>query len=163
MSIGNGVKWTYFGRMIVTGTEAVPLVKTVFNSVNFPLLTFGVTPDGLYDFDPASGVFTFKRKGLVDIAATINLDAGSGVTLVEFLTDFDEGAGFVKRNARVAELETIGQQQTVLEGTLEEVNKGDKVRFDVRSNAPAAEFKTQVLGDGSVVPAIILHMKMWTR
>jgi hypothetical protein len=161
--IGNGVKWSYFGRLLVTGTQAIPNVLTCVDNLNFNLLAFDITPDGLVDYTPADGIFTFKRKGMVDIAATLNIVTTAGNTEVEVITEYDEGAGFVKRNARTAELPVIGEAQTTLEGTLEQVNKGHRLRFFVRSPDASASFKTAILPDTSVVPAIILHMKMFTR
>jgi len=63
----------------------------------------------------------------------------------------------------VAELPVIGQTQTTLEGTLKQVDKGHRLRFFVRSPNASATFKTAILPDTSVVPAVILHMKLWTR
>jgi hypothetical protein len=161
--IGNGEKITLFGRLLVTGTQSIPNVVTCIDNTNFNLLAFAATPDGLFDYNPLTGIFTFKRRGLVDIAATLNIDSTLGLTEVEVVTEYDEGAGFVKRNARTAELPVIGQKQTTLEGTLEQVDLGHRLRFFARSPDSSASFKTQVLGDGSVVPAAILHMKMWTK
>jgi hypothetical protein len=161
--IGNGFKWCYFGRLLVTGNQAIPNVLTPFNSVNFNLLTFTPTPDGLFDFDAVSGIFTLKRPGLVDIAGTLNIDSTTGLTEVEVITEYDDGGGFVKRNARTAELPVIGAEQTTIEGTLEKVNIGHRLKFSVRSPNASASWKTAALPDGSVVPAIILHMKLLTR
>jgi len=161
--IGNGLKWCYFGRLVATGDEAIPNVLTCFNTANFTVLVLDVLPDGLYDFDPVTGIFTYNRRGLVDIAGTLNIVTTTGISEVEIVTEYDEGAGFVKRNARVAELPVIGQTQTTLEGTLKQVDKGHRLRFFVRSPNASATFKTAILPDTSVVPAVILHMKLWTR
>ena len=161
--IGNGFKLTFFGRLIITGDQAIPNVLTCIDDVNFNLLTFTMIPDGLCDFDPATGIFTFKLHGLLDISATLNIDTTTGITEAEIITEYDSGSGFTKRNARTAELPVIGQSQTTLEGTLEQVEKGHRLRFFVRSPNASATFKTQVLPDTSVVPAVILHMKLWTR
>ena len=163
MGIGNGVKWSYFGRLIITGDQDIPNVLTCIDETNFNLLAFVNTPDGLFDYDAPTGIFTFKRKGLVDISATLNIQTTTGITEVELVTEYDEGAGFVKRNARTAELPVIGAAQTTLEGTLEQVNLGHRLRFFARSPNASAGFKTEVLPDTSVVPSVILHMKMWTR
>lgn len=161
--IGNGFKWTYFGRLLVTGTEVIPNVVTCIDVTNFTTLTFTNTPDGLFDYSDTDGIFIFKRNGLLDIVATLNIDTSAGVTAVEIITEYDEGAGFVKRNARVAELPVIGQRQTVLVGTLQAIEDGHRLRFFIRSPSGTASFKTQVLPDGSVVPAAILDLRLFTR
>jgi hypothetical protein len=161
--LGNGFKWTYFGRLVVTGDESIPNILTCIDKTNFSLLNFAITPDGLCEYDENTGIFTFTRRGLVDIAATLNIDTTTGNTEVELITEYDEGAGFTKRNARTAELPVIGAAQTTLEGTLEQADIGHRLRFFARSPNASASFKTQVLPDTSVVPAAILHLKMFTR
>jgi hypothetical protein len=162
--IGNGYKWTYFARLLVTGTQGISNVLTVFNKTNFNLLTFAITPDGLVDYDELTGIFTFTRRGLVDIAATINIDS-TAVSDMEIEPEYDDlsGGGFQKTNARIAELPVIGSRQTTFEGTLEQVDRGHRLRFLVRSPDGAASFKTEATGSGAVVPATVLHMKMFTR
>jgi len=161
--IGNGFKWTYFGRLIVTGDQVIPNTLTCIDVTNFNTLAFTNIPDGLYDYSDASGIFTFKVRGLVDISATLNIDTTSGISGVEIITEYDSGSGFVKRNARNPELPVIGSNQITLEGTLEQVDIGHRLRFFARSPDGNGGFKTEVLPDGSVVPAAILHMKLWTR
>jgi len=161
--VGNGEKLTYFGRLLVTGTQSIPNVLTCIDVTSFNLLAFTPTPDGLFDYDAPSGVFTFKVRGILDISATLNIDTSAGVTEVEIITEYDSGSGWQKRNARTAELPVIGQKQTTLEGTLEQVDLDHKLRFFVRSPDASASFKTQVLGDGSVVPAALVHFKLFTR
>ena len=161
--IGNGEKLTYFGRLLVIGTQSIPNILTCIDETSFNLLTFSNTPDGLFNYDASTGVFTFKVRGILDMSATLNIDTSAGVTEVEIITEYDSGSGWEKRNARTAELPVIGQKQTTLEGTLEQIDLNHKLRFFVRSPDASASFKTQVLGDGSIVPAAILHMKLFTR
>lgn len=164
--IGNGVKWSYFGRLLVTGTSAITNILTCMDDTNFPALTFESDPTELYDYDAPTGVFTFKRRGLLDIAATLNINSTTGNTEAEIVTEYDDqsGGGFVKQNARIVPLPVIGGNgQTSLEGTLEQIKKGDKLRFFVRSPDGSASFVSLALPDTSPVPAVIMHMKLYTR
>jgi hypothetical protein len=161
--IGNGLKLTHFARLVITGDQSIPNSLTCVDVTNFNLLTFTPELNGLVEYNAVTGVFTFKNFGLVDIAATLNIDTTTGITEVEVITEYDEGAGFTKRNARTAELPIIGSKQTVLEGTLERVEPGHRIRFFVRSPNASASFKTRELDDTSVVPAAILHLKLFAK
>ena len=163
MTIGNGVKVTYFGRLLVTGDQDIPDTLTCIDTVVFNLLTFTPTLDGLVDFDGPTGIFTFKINGMLDLSAVLNIDTTTGNTEVEVVTEFDSGSGFEKLNARTAELPVIGSKQTVVAGTIAEVELGNRLRFFVRSPDASASFQTQTLPDGSVVVAAVLHLKLWTR
>ena len=78
------------------------------------------------------------------------------------MPEYDDGTGFAYTNARTADLPVIASKQTTLEGSLEQVNKGHRLRFWARSPDASASFKTEAVS-GGVVPAVILHMKMFTR
>ena len=58
--IGNGLKLTFFARLVITGNEAIPNVDTIMHKINYPNLVFTYTPDNLIDFDQDTGIFTFN-------------------------------------------------------------------------------------------------------
>lgn len=161
--IGNGLKLSFFGRCIITGDEAISNSDTIVNKVNCPNLTFVCTPDGLLEFDEDSGVFTFKRRGMLDVSGILNISTTTGNTEIEVVTEHDIGSGYVKLSARTAELPVIAAQQSVLTGKIREINKGDKMRFIVRSPDSSASFKTTILPNSAVVPAAVVHFVLWTR
>ena len=161
--IGNGLKLTFFGRLLLTGDEAIANVDTIVNKVNCANLTFTCTLDGLMEFDEDSGVFTFKRRGLLDISGILNIATTTGNTEIEVVPELDTGSGYVKLSARTAELPVIAAQQSVITGKINPINEGDKLRFIVRSPDSSASFKTTILPNAAVVPAAVVHFILWTR
>lgn len=161
--IGNGEKWTYFSRLIITGDEAIPNVDTIVNKTNFALLTFSIIPDGLLEFDEDTGIFTFLRRGLLDISGILNIQTTTGNTEIEVVPEYNDGGGWTKLSARTAELPVVAAQQSVLTGKIAEVLKGDLLRFIVRSPDASASFKTDILPNLAVVPAGIVHFVLWVR
>lgn len=161
MTIGNGRKITFDGKIIVTGDSAdIPAAFTVFNKTNFPALTFTAELDGLMDYELSTGIHTFKRRGILDVSAIVNFSAGATPTEIQVSPMRDQGAGFETLNARTGSVTVLINQQVDFQGTLH-IQKGDKLRFDVSNPNNNAIFKTDILDNGAIVPAAIIDFKMW--
>ena len=159
--IGNGLKLTFFARLVITGNEAIPNVDTIMHKINYPNLVFTYTPDNLIDFDQDTGIFTFNNRGLLDISGILNIQTTTGNTEIEVTSEYHDQVSWSKLNARTAELPVIATQQSVLTGKIAQVQKGDRLRFIVRSPNASASFKTDVLGNGAVVPAAVVHLVLY--
>jgi hypothetical protein len=161
--IGNGKKLTFVGRLLVTGTSAaIPNSFVIFNKTNFPLLVFSTDFDDLLNFDENTGVFEFLQRGFLNVKATINFDTTAQPTRFEVTPFVDSGLGFVALNARCSNITVLTCNQVVLAGSIK-IEKGDKLRFDVRDSNNTAFFKTETLGNGSIVPAVIIDFDLHNR
>ena len=161
--IGNGLRLTFFGRLLLTGDQNIPNTDTIVNNVNFSSLTFSLLLDSLMDFDAVTGIFTFKRRGLLDISGTLNIQTSTGNTEIEVTPEYNDGFGWTKLNARTAELPVVAAQQSVMTGKIAVVEKGDMLRFIVRSPNASAQFKTVTLPSGATVPASVVHFILFVR
>ena len=161
--IGTGLKLTFFGRLVLTGDEPIANVDTIVNKVNCPNLTFTLTLDGLMDFDEATGIFTFKRQGLLDISGILNIETTAGNTEIEVVPEYHDGVSWTMLSARTAELPVIAASQSVLTGKIAQIKKGDMLRFIVRSPDASASFKTTILPNTAVVPAAVVHLILFVR
>ncbi|MCK5548296.1 MAG: hypothetical protein KAI64_04730 [Thermoplasmata archaeon] len=155
--MGTGPKNTFFGRLLITGNEPIVNVDTIVNKINCPNLNFLITPDGLLDFVENTGIFTFKRRGLLDIQGVLNITTTTGNTEVEITPEYNDGTGWSFLNARTAELPVIAAQQAVIVGAIAEIKKGDMLRFLFRSPNSSASFKTDALPNTAVIPAAVVH------
>lgn len=163
MKAGNGNKLTFVGKLTVTGTsDSIPNSFITFNKTNFPLLTFDPTFDSLLTFDEDTGIFEFLQRGFLTVSASINFDTVAQPTRFEITPFIDSGLGFVFLRARCSNVTVLTCNQIILTVS-EKVEKGDKIRFDVRDNSGAAFFKTETLTNSSVVPAAVIDFDLHNR
>ena len=163
MVIGNGRKITYDGKLIVTGTSgAIPAVCTLFNKVNFPSVTFNCTLDGLLEFDENTGEFLFLQRGFLIILANVNFDTPAQPERIEVCTMRDQGSGYGYLYGRSANITVLTNQQATFNGALH-INKGDKLRFDLKSNGGSAFLVTETLVSGAVIPAAIIDFVLFNK
>lgn len=160
--IGNGLKITYFGKIIVSGNDLIPNTFQLYQKVIFPNLNFEVEGGNLFEFDENTGEITFLRSGIMHIIATLNIDTALGTAKVEISTQRNKGLGWNYLDARVAELPVIGQRQTILAGTIDDNEKGHKIRFELCGPSGNPTFKTQTLANSSIVFATIIDIFQFT-
>lgn len=160
--IGNGSRLTFSTQLEVTGDNDLPDAFTTFCITDFPTLAFDLDNAILLDFDEDTGIFTFKRTGHLQILATLNFDA-TGISEVQVSSAFKRGAlPWAFLNARRTELPIIGANSSFMTGSVD-IIKGDQLRFDVRATNLLAKFDTEILVNGSQIPAVVIDFILFIR
>jgi len=156
MKIGNGIKLTFCGRLVITGkSSAITDTYTAFNKTSFPSLNFIIDENTLFSFDEDTGIFEFFYHGILSISASINFSTPAQPTKFEVVPCLDSGSGFVELFGRTSSINTLVSDQIVLVGNIA-INKGYKLKFDIRNSTNSAFFDTEILSNGAIVPAAIV-------
>jgi hypothetical protein len=161
--IGNGLRTVFTSQFRVTGNEDIPNVFTIFNLTNFPGLVITPVFNEIFTLDP-NGEFIFNLRGILHGYFSLNLEASVGPTDIEISPEFydSETETWSFLDARMVELAVLGQTQTIIVGQ-EIAKKGDRLRFSFRSPDGTADFKTNILGNGSQVPAGLFDFNLHVR
>lgn len=163
--LGSGIIITKQARLIITGTSGnIPTANfVVINTTNFANLSFAAEVDGLIDFVDTTGIFTTKDYGVIEMSATLNVQADQASAEFLLIPQFDFGDGWVVGLPRKKILTAIKPDQLSFYG-MRIMPKGTLMRFWVKAASGNIIFSTETLDPAgaleAILPAAIFNVKL---
>lgn len=150
MPIAGDSKNTFWFRLLVDNTSSIlPTSFTCFNCVNFINLNFIELFNEFVTYDENTGIFLFKKAGMIAINGCFNFEAGTNKSSVELIIEIDKGSGWEKLLSRSNTIPSNeNMQMCVLSNQF--IEKETKLRLFFRTALGTIKFKTQTITDGAM-------------